>query len=169
MRRRHLSLVLAANLLAACSPSQPPATNAAPAAPVADARQAKALEAWRQMLQQQQWEFAAPVGKEIVDKYPGSAAAQEVQKDLADVSAKANAAITRRRLVVLFPERMKARYAHYLVYPERSTRHKGFQAFRDWLHAEADAFQASGQNEAQLQAPARAAAKRAEKARRVKR
>ena len=77
MRRRHLSFVLAANLLAACSPSQPPATNAAPAAPVADARQAKALEAWRQMLQQQQWEFAAPVGKEIVDKYPGSAAAQE--------------------------------------------------------------------------------------------
>jgi len=73
------------------------------------------------------------------------------------------------RLVVLFPERMKARYAHYLVYPERSTRHKGFQAFRDWLHAEADAFQASGQNEAQLQAPAHAAAKRAEKSRRVKR
>ena len=44
------------------------------------------------------------------------------------------------RLVVLFPERMKARYAHYLVYPERSRHHKGFQAFREWLHAEAAAF-----------------------------
>jgi LysR family glycine cleavage system transcriptional activator len=44
------------------------------------------------------------------------------------------------RLVVLFPERMKARYAHYLVYPERSRQHAGFQAFRAWLHAEAAAF-----------------------------
>jgi LysR family transcriptional regulator, glycine cleavage system transcriptional activator len=44
------------------------------------------------------------------------------------------------RLVVLFPERMKARYAHYLVYPERSRTHAGFQAFREWLHAEAAAF-----------------------------
>lgn len=44
------------------------------------------------------------------------------------------------RLVVLFPERMKARYAHYLVYPERSRNHAGFLAFRDWLHAEASAF-----------------------------
>jgi len=99
--RRRISLVLAAALLAACSPSQPPATNAAPA-PVADAQQAKALEAWRQMLQQQQWGFAAPVGKEIVEKYPGTAAAQEVQKDLAGVSAKATAAVTHRRLVALW-------------------------------------------------------------------
>lgn len=44
------------------------------------------------------------------------------------------------RLVVLFPERMKARYAHYLVYPERSRKHAGFLAFREWLHAEAAAF-----------------------------
>ncbi|MGN6520512.1 MAG: LysR substrate-binding domain-containing protein [Dokdonella sp.] len=48
------------------------------------------------------------------------------------------------RLVVLFPERMKARYAHYLAYPERSIHHKGFQAFREWLHAEAAAFRDSG-------------------------
>jgi DNA-binding transcriptional LysR family regulator len=48
------------------------------------------------------------------------------------------------RLAVLFPERMKARYAHYLVYPERSANHAGFQAFRTWLHAEAAAFRDSG-------------------------
>lgn len=60
------------------------------------------------------------------------------------------------RLVVLFPERMKARYAHYLVYPERSTRHKGFQAFREWLHAEAAAFRDGGAADAMpLATPAR--------------
>lgn len=43
-------------------------------------------------------------------------------------------------LVALFPERMKARYAHYLVYPNRSLEHPGFTAFRDWILAEAAAF-----------------------------
>ena len=47
------------------------------------------------------------------------------------------------RLIALFPERMKARYAHYLVYPDRSRNHAGFQAFRTWLLAEAAAFRAS--------------------------
>jgi LysR family glycine cleavage system transcriptional activator len=46
-------------------------------------------------------------------------------------------------LVQLFPERMKARYAHWLVYPERARAHAGFSAFRDWLLAEAAAFRAS--------------------------
>jgi LysR family glycine cleavage system transcriptional activator len=52
------------------------------------------------------------------------------------------------RLVALFPERMRARYAHYLVYPDRSRQHLGFQAFRDWLHAEATAFRDSGECDA---------------------
>lgn len=43
-------------------------------------------------------------------------------------------------LVALFPERMKARYAHYLVYPSRSLEHAGFNAFRAWITAEAEAF-----------------------------
>lgn len=46
-------------------------------------------------------------------------------------------------LVALFPERMKARYAHYLVYPNRSREHAGFQAFRTWIRAEAAAFRAA--------------------------
>jgi len=58
------------------------------------------------------------------------------------------------RLVVLFPERMRARYAHYLVYPERSRTHAGFQAFRDWLHAQAQQFRDRGESDA---APAAAA------------
>lgn len=58
------------------------------------------------------------------------------------------------RLVVLFPERMKARYAHYLVYPERSRRHAGFQAFREWLHAEAAAFRDDKDGQASASTPA---------------
>jgi LysR family glycine cleavage system transcriptional activator len=37
----------------------------------------------------------------------------------------------------LFPQRLKSDYAHYLVHPERSARHAGLAAFRDWLLAEA--------------------------------
>lgn len=44
------------------------------------------------------------------------------------------------RLIALFPERMKAPYAHYLVYPKRSLNHRGFRAFRAWLLDEANAF-----------------------------
>ncbi|MEO6690506.1 MAG: LysR substrate-binding domain-containing protein, partial [Dokdonella sp.] len=46
------------------------------------------------------------------------------------------------RLVALFPERMKARYAHYLVYPDRSREHSGFMAFKHWLIDEAAVFRA---------------------------
>jgi len=44
------------------------------------------------------------------------------------------------RLVALFPERMQSRYAHYLVYPQRSAEHAGFKAFRIWLLDEAATF-----------------------------
>jgi LysR family glycine cleavage system transcriptional activator len=40
------------------------------------------------------------------------------------------------RLVLPFAERLKAEFAHYLVFPARSTRHAGLLAFRDWLLAE---------------------------------
>ena len=51
-------------------------------------------------------------------------------------------------LVALFTERMRARYAHYLVYPQRSLQHTGFQAFRSWLLGEAAAFRASAEGAA---------------------
>jgi len=41
------------------------------------------------------------------------------------------------RLVPLFDARLKAEYAHYLVYPPRSHNHAGLAAFRDWLLQEA--------------------------------
>jgi LysR family glycine cleavage system transcriptional activator len=44
------------------------------------------------------------------------------------------------RLVTLFDERLKAEFAHHLVFPERSERHRGLHAFRDWLLEEAKAY-----------------------------
>lgn len=41
------------------------------------------------------------------------------------------------RLVRLFDARLKAEYAHYLVYPPRSENHAGLAAFREWLLQEA--------------------------------
>lgn len=41
------------------------------------------------------------------------------------------------RLVVLFDERLKSEFSHYLVYPPRSIAHRGLAAFRAWLLAEA--------------------------------
>jgi LysR family glycine cleavage system transcriptional activator len=40
-------------------------------------------------------------------------------------------------LLPLFDARLKAEFAHYLVYPPRSASHRGLAAFRDWLLAEA--------------------------------
>jgi len=47
------------------------------------------------------------------------------------------------QLVVLVPEQVKADRAHYLVYPERSRKHTGFWAFREWLLDEAARFAAA--------------------------
>ncbi|MGH8184472.1 MAG: LysR substrate-binding domain-containing protein [Rhodanobacteraceae bacterium] len=47
------------------------------------------------------------------------------------------------QLVTLFPEMMKGKRAHYLVYPERSRKHAGFVAFREWLLDEAAQFRAA--------------------------
>ncbi|MFD0739659.1 LysR substrate-binding domain-containing protein [Lysobacter koreensis] len=44
------------------------------------------------------------------------------------------------RLVALFDERLKAEFAHYLVFPPRSRNHAGLAAFRDWLLGEARAY-----------------------------
>ena len=49
------------------------------------------------------------------------------------------------RLVTLFDERLKAEFAHYLVFPERSERHRGLQAFRAWLLQEAQDYAASAE------------------------
>jgi len=52
--------------------------------------------------------------------------------------------LTRARLLIdsgqlapLSSHRLRAAYAHYLVYPERTARHRGFVDFRHWLLAQA--------------------------------
>lgn len=98
----HLSLGLAALLGAACSPS--PSSSTAPgaqpaAAPsAAEAQAAKELELYRTLIQQESWELAAPIGREIVARFPQTPAAEEVKKNLDDTVAKADALVTRRRL-----------------------------------------------------------------------
>lgn len=41
------------------------------------------------------------------------------------------------QLLRLTRQQLKTDYAHYLVYPQRSSSHAGLLAFRDWLHAQA--------------------------------
>ncbi|MEP7044085.1 MAG: hypothetical protein ABI843_13560 [Dokdonella sp.] len=97
MRVAVLIFASAALLLAACSKSEAPTPQAAPA-PASDVQGQKELDLYRKLQLEKSYELAAPIGKEIVAKYPQSAAAKEVQVTLADASAKADAITTQRRL-----------------------------------------------------------------------
>ncbi|MFI4970790.1 MAG: hypothetical protein ACHP7D_11345 [Lysobacterales bacterium] len=97
---RPISLMplIAMAALAACAPSQSPPASAPVAVPAADPQMTQALDLYRKLQQEKSWELAAPIGQEIVAKYPGSAAAREVQETLVDTTAKAAAIATHRRL-----------------------------------------------------------------------
>ena len=91
----------AVGALAACSKEPQPApvsTPAAAPAPVVNAQASKALDLYRQLREQKNWEPAVAVGQEVVGKYPNTPAANEVQQTLADTSAQATAQATHRRL-----------------------------------------------------------------------
>jgi hypothetical protein len=101
MLARTLLTALAALLIAACSDKSaaPPATPAATAAQqAANAQAAKSIAMYRDLLQSKSYELAGPIGQEIVDKYPGTSEAKEVQLTLADTVAKSKAITMRRRL-----------------------------------------------------------------------
>jgi hypothetical protein len=90
--------------LSACSPQ-----GAAPAAPSASALAAaneaaadKELKLYQQMLADHSDALAAPVGAEIVQKYPGTPAAVEVQKTLPQVQTAAKARAEHERLANLW-------------------------------------------------------------------
>lgn len=82
-------------LLAACA--QPVAPTAA-ALSASDAQAAKELALYRTLREEKSWELAAPVGQEIIARYPTSAAAKEVAQSVADTTTKASGASTQRRL-----------------------------------------------------------------------
>jgi hypothetical protein len=92
-------------LVSACS-QQSPAPPAAPSASAqAAANEAAAqneLKLYQQMLDEHSDELAAPVGQEILQKYPGTSAAAEVQKTLPQVAARAKAKGEHDRLANLW-------------------------------------------------------------------
>jgi hypothetical protein len=98
-------VVLAALAISACSQQG----EAPPAAPSASAQAAaneaaadKELKLYQQMLAEHSDVLAAPVGEEIVQKYPGTSAAAEVQKTLPQIQATAKAKAEHDRLANLW-------------------------------------------------------------------
>ena len=98
---RLLVLLLFA-LLTACSGADREAERRAQAAAAVEAAAAKDAEAYRQLVAAQSFELAQSIGREVVRKYPNSAAAAEVKKSLAEIDARANAAIDARRVAALW-------------------------------------------------------------------
>jgi hypothetical protein len=98
-------IVLASFAIAGCSQQG----EAPPAAPSASAQAAaneaaadKELKLYQQMLAEHSDALAAPVGEEIVQKYPGTSAAAEVQKTLPKIQAAAKAKAEHDRLANLW-------------------------------------------------------------------
>ena len=104
VRNPFVVLMASAALLTACSGGNtPPAPDPAAAAKAAqEARAAKELALYEQMRSSGSVDLAASLGNEVVSKYPGSAAAVEVQKTLADVRAKAALKADTQRLARLW-------------------------------------------------------------------
>lgn len=96
--------VLVVAALAACSQQAPAPAAPSPSAVAAanDAAAAKELKLYQDMLAKNAPELAAPVGQDLVQKYPDTPAAAEVQKNLAQVEATAKAKATHERLANLW-------------------------------------------------------------------
>ncbi len=91
--------------VSACSqqgPTPPAAPSASAQAAANAAAAAKELKLYRQMLAEHSDALAAPIGAEIVQKYPASPAAAEVRKTLPQVQATAKAKAEHERLANLW-------------------------------------------------------------------
>ena len=91
--------------IAACSQQGPTPAAAPSASALAAANEAaadKELKLYQQMLAEHSEALAAPVGEEIVQKYPGTSAAAEVQKTLPQIQASAKAKAEHDRLANLW-------------------------------------------------------------------
>jgi hypothetical protein len=100
MRRYFIGLAFL--VLAACSGADREAQQRAQAQAAAEAAAAKDASAYRELVAAQSWELAQSIGREVVRKYPASAAAAEVKKTLPEVDTKANALVEGRRLAALW-------------------------------------------------------------------
>lgn len=97
--------IVATLALGACSPSAPTPPAAPSASAQADANEAaadKELKMYQQMLADHKAAFAVPIGQEIAQKYPGTAAATEVGKTLPGLEATLQAQAEHDRLVNLW-------------------------------------------------------------------
>lgn len=105
---RLLPVVVAAAasmLVSACSQQGTPAPTAPSASAQASANEAvadKDLKLYQQMLAEHSEALAVPVGEEIVQKYPGTSAATEVQKTLSQIQANVKAKAEHERLANLW-------------------------------------------------------------------
>ncbi|HET7931287.1 MAG TPA: hypothetical protein VFL63_07870 [Rhodanobacteraceae bacterium] len=100
-----LAGTLATLVLGACSqqaPTAPAVPSASAQAAANEAAAAKELVMYRQMLADRKNAFAAPIGDEIVQKYPGTAAAAEVGKTLPAIEAHLKATAEHDRLANLW-------------------------------------------------------------------
>jgi hypothetical protein len=100
------SVAMATSLLMSGCSQQAPTPSAAPSASAQaaanDAAAAKELKLYQDMLAQNAEALAAPVGKDILEKYPGTSAAAEVQKTLGQVEATAKSKTEHTRLAGLW-------------------------------------------------------------------
>ena len=90
--------------LAACSrtPSPPPVDPAVAAKAAAEAGAAKEAKLYDQMRVSQNWDVATTLGNEVLARFPGTAAAVQVQQTLPDVRDKAARQVQARRLARLW-------------------------------------------------------------------
>jgi hypothetical protein len=96
---RIIMLLLTMLQLAACSGGNPsPAQTAATAQAATAAKADNALKLYDQMRTSGSWDLATSLGDELLQKYPGTVAAAQVQKTLAEVRAKAAEQLETRRL-----------------------------------------------------------------------
>lgn len=101
MSRTGVSLIFAGLMLvSACSPtpSEPQTSQGS----VVDERSRKDLDLYRQMVEQEKFALAAPIGAGVLKRAPESAAADEIRQTLEDVQAKAQAINEKRRLAGLW-------------------------------------------------------------------
>lgn len=96
-----VSLILT---MSACSrtPSPPPVDPAVAAKAAAEAGAAKEARLYDQMRASQSWDLAATLGNEVLTRFPGTAAAAQVQQTLAEVRDKGARQAQERRLAHLW-------------------------------------------------------------------
>lgn len=88
--------------LAACTPSPPPVDPAVAAKAAAESAAAKEARLYDQMRASQSWDIAASLGNEVLTRFPGTAAAAQVQQTLPQVRDKSARQAQSRRLANLW-------------------------------------------------------------------